>query len=93
VEWQVWEFRRAVDFSEQTFEISDSFSLLEKEITMRFANDPFGFAQGRLQCSSAKHSCPAARAMFKSCRSEPEGLAAEKRMFASRNTRMAVPAV
>jgi hypothetical protein len=39
VEWQVWEFRRAVDFSEQAFEISDSFSLLEKEITMRFAND------------------------------------------------------
>jgi hypothetical protein len=88
VKWQVWEFRRALEFCEQPFEISDSFSLLEKQIAMRFANDPFGFAQGRLQSSSAQHSCPAPRAMFKSCRIEPEGLAAEKRMFASRNIRI-----
>jgi hypothetical protein len=39
VEWQVWKFRCTVDFSQQTFEISDSLSLLEKEIAMRFAND------------------------------------------------------
>lgn len=28
-----------MDFSEQTFEISDSLSLLEKKVTLRFAND------------------------------------------------------
>jgi len=41
VKWQVWEFRRALDFSDQPFEVSDLFSLLQKQITMRFANDMF----------------------------------------------------
>jgi hypothetical protein len=78
VEWQVWEFRRAVDFSEQTFEISDSFSLLEKEITMRFANDVL--VRPTFVSRSASD--------VQSCRIEPEGLAAEKRMFASRKIRI-----
>jgi hypothetical protein len=42
----------------------------------------------RMTCSSAKHWCPAARTTFNSCRIEPEGLAAEKRMFASRKMRI-----
>ena len=39
MESEIWELQCALDFSKQTLEISDSLSLLEKEITMRFAND------------------------------------------------------
>jgi hypothetical protein len=67
-----------VDFGEQAFEIRDSLSLLKKEITMRFANDVL---VGPALVSPA-------RTMFNSCRIEPEGLAAEKRMFASRKMRI-----
>ena len=87
-QWQIWQLGCEMNLTEKMFEIRDSLWLLEKQIAMGFANDPFDSAQGRLNCSSAQHSCPAARAIVKSCRIEPEGLAAEKRMFASRKTRI-----
>ena len=81
--WHIWQLWCEVNFTEETFEIRHSLSLLEKQIAMRFANDP-----PQAYCSSAQHSCPAARTIVKSCRIEPEGLAAERRMFASRKIRI-----
>jgi len=65
-----------MNFSEEMFEISDSLSLFEKQIAMGFANHVL------------VGPTPAARAIVKSCRIEPEGFAAEKRMFASRKVRI-----